>query len=551
MNYEVLAIVVTLYALVIGYLGWLGYKRTKSAADYLVGGREIHPTLMALAYGSTFISTSAIVGFGGVAGMFGMGLLWLTVLNIFIGIFIAFVVFGRATRRIGARLDAHTFPELIGRRFNSRFIQGFAGMVIAVLMPLYTSAVMIGGARFLEVQLKMDFNLALFVLAAMVAAYVFFGGLKGVIYTDALQGALMFAGMLILLFVTYKAVGGFSSHQALTDLWGQIPAGLRGKLAEGGHQGWTSMPGFNSPMWWTLVSTIVMGVGIGVLAQPQLAVRYMTLKSGKELNRALLPGGIFILAMTGIAFVVGALTNLYFWMHNSKISMLMVMEPTAAGPKPNIDKIIPLFIQQAMPEWFGYLFMLTLLAAAMSTLSGQFHAIGTSIGRDVYQQALAKGQHQERTVPLAKLGIFIGFVATMLLCYKLEAGIVAIATALFFGMCAAVLLPAYTSALFWKRATRSGVISGMVSGLLVWGLWVMFIHVKESATLGICKLLFGVDTLAPTPIWAVVDPLIIALPISALVTVIVSLCTKPMPAAQLAVCFDEQQKAPQPETAAV
>ena len=52
-------------SLVNGYLGWLGYKRTHSAADFLVGGREIHPMLMALAYGSTFISTSAIVGFGG------------------------------------------------------------------------------------------------------------------------------------------------------------------------------------------------------------------------------------------------------------------------------------------------------------------------------------------------------------------------------------------------------------------------------------------------------------------------------------------------------
>src|SRR5512140_1232351 len=146
MNLEILTIVVGIYVLACGYLGWLGYKKTKTAADFLVGGREIHPWLMALAYGSTFISTSAIVGFGGAAAMYGMGILWLTMLNIFFGIFIAFVVFGRATRRIGAQLDAHTFPELLGRRYNSRFIQGTAGLIVALLMPLYAAAVMIGGA---------------------------------------------------------------------------------------------------------------------------------------------------------------------------------------------------------------------------------------------------------------------------------------------------------------------------------------------------------------------------------------------------------------------
>src|SRR5512140_568483 len=137
MNFPVLVTVVLVYSAIVAWLGWMGYRGTKSAADYLVGGRQIHPLLMALAYGSTFISTSAIVGFGGQAGSFGMGLLWLTAANIFFGIFVAFASYGPAARRLGAALDAHTFPELLGRRFRSRFIQGFAGATIAVLMPLY------------------------------------------------------------------------------------------------------------------------------------------------------------------------------------------------------------------------------------------------------------------------------------------------------------------------------------------------------------------------------------------------------------------------------
>jgi SSS family solute:Na+ symporter len=522
MNVGLLAVIVGLYVGVTAFLGWLGWRNTKSAADYLVGGRQIHPMLMALAYGSTFISTSAIVGFGGAAALFGLGLLWLTALNIFVGIFIAFVVFGRPTRRLGAKLDAHTFPELLGRRFQSRFIQGFAGATIAVLMPLYAAAVLIGGARFLEVQLQISYPLALLVFAVLVLGYVLFGGLKGVIYTDAFQGALMFGGMAILLFATYSQLGGLGAHDALTRLADHVPRALRGA----GHRGWTAMPAAGSPLWWQLVSTIVLGVGVGVLAQPQLTIRFMTVKSGRELNRALVPGGIFILFMTGVAFVVGALSNVYFWQHQGKIALAVVVDP--ATGKPNIDKVIPIFITAAMPQWFGYVFMLTLLAAAMSTLSSQFHAIGTSLGRDLYQQAIARGRHEERTVPLAKAGFLVAFVVTLVLAFSLAPGVVAIATALFFGMCAAAFLPAYVSALFWKRATGAGVIAGMLTGTGTWAVWVLLFHEKESAALGLCRLLFKAPSLVTGTTWAVVDPIVVALPLSALVTIAVSLATRPI-----------------------
>ena len=71
-----------------------------------------------------------------------MGLLWLTFLNIFVGIFIAFVLFGNRTRIMGYHLDAHTFPEFLGRRYDSKFIQIFSGVIIftghaAVYRPRY------------------------------------------------------------------------------------------------------------------------------------------------------------------------------------------------------------------------------------------------------------------------------------------------------------------------------------------------------------------------------------------------------------------------------
>lgn len=158
---------VLVYLFATAYLGWLGYRGTKTPADYLLAGRAAHPFIMSLSYGATFISTSAIVGFGGVAGLFGLSLLWLVVLNILVGIFLAFVFFGARTRGLGHALDAHTLPELLGRRYQSRFIQVFAGLVIALFMPLYGAAVLIGGSEFLSMALEIPYGAALLVFAAV------------------------------------------------------------------------------------------------------------------------------------------------------------------------------------------------------------------------------------------------------------------------------------------------------------------------------------------------------------------------------------------------
>ena len=212
-------IVILAYLLVLCYLGFLGFRQTQNATYYLLAGRKTHPFIMAMSYGATFISTSAIVGFGGVAGMFGMSMLWLVFCNIFIGIFIAFVFLGGRTRSMGHHLDAHTLPELIGRRYQSKFIQVFAGLVVFLFMPIYAGVVLIGGCEFITSYFGVDYDAALLVFSVIIAAYVIAGGLKAVMYTDALQGAIMMIAMAMLLIFTYNKLGGVTkAHKDLTDL---------------------------------------------------------------------------------------------------------------------------------------------------------------------------------------------------------------------------------------------------------------------------------------------------------------------------------------------
>ncbi len=496
-----MAVLVIIYLAITLLIGYAGYKKTKTTDDYLVAGRSSHPFIIALSYGATFISTSAIVGFGGQAANLGMGLIWLTVLNIGLGILIAFVFFGKKTREIGQRLSAVTFPDLMCKVYRSPLLQYISGFIIVISMPLYTAAILIGGARFIEPTLGISYTSSLLIFAFITAVYVIFGGLIAVMYTDAFQGAIMFIGMSVLLVLTYILVGGVTAgNTALSNMADLVPKALAGQ----GMTGWTSMPLLGSPIWYTLVTTIVLGVGIGVLAQPQLVVRFMTAKDNRSLNRAVLIGGIFILMMTGVAFTVGALSNVYFFQHGGQIAI------DAAGG--NVDSIIPVFINDAMPDIFVALFMLTLLAAAMSTLSSLYHAMGTALICDLW----GRGRECALSLRNNQYGIILMMVASTLLAFALPISIIARATAMFMGLCAAAFLPEFAVGIYAKRPSTRAAIASMVSGAVIWFAWTAFIHTAEAKPLGLCQAIFGTPALLPLP-WSVIDPLVIALPVSLVV----------------------------------
>ena len=383
-------------------------------------------------------------------------------------------------------------------------------------MPIYAAVVLIGAARFMESSLLLNFNVALLVLAIVICGYVLFGGLKGVMYTDALQGSIMFIGMLILLVFIYWVLGGVTeANTALTNMAHLYPPDA---IAEGGT-GWTSFPKLGSPFWWSLVTTTIMGVGIGALAQPQLAVRFMTVKSDKELHRSLLIGAVFIFVMTGSAYVVGSLCNVYFYQHFGQIAIDYV-----GG---NMDSIIPTFISTALPEWFVYIFLLSLLAAAMSTLSSQYHTQGTALGHDIVDAIKNKGDSDEYSdyeisiksiketkigfISISQLGILIAVILSLIIGLSLPGSIVALGTSLFMGLCAAAFLPVYCAALFWKRATKEGAIAGLLSGTFTSLFLLVFVFKKTATGLGICKFIFGVDMLINTMPWYTIDVMIFAI----------------------------------------
>ena len=523
--------VVIVYLIVVGYLAYKGRRKTRTISDYMIAGREMPSGVIALSYGATFVGTTAIIGFGGAAALFGFSLLWLSFFTIVIGIFIAFVFFGKRTRSMGLALNAQTFPEILGERYQSRFIQGFAGMVVFAFIPIYGAAVLIGGARFVEVSLHIPYAVSLLAFSLFLAFCIIMGGIKAVMYTDAFQGIVIFCMMVILCFLTYYLLGGIiPAHQALTAIAPLVPE----SLALEGLQGWTAGLKLGSPFWWIACSSIIYGVGIGTLTQPQLVVRFLTVPSDRELNRAVLVGGIFILVVTGASLTVGPLTNAIFVQRFGEISIAM-----AGG---NVDKIIPLYIHTVMPWWFGPLFLVGIIAASMAALSSQFHVGGTSLGRDFYGKAM--GFQRKSEIFTTQVGITLVIIATVLWGLVLPPSIIALAVAFFLGLCAASFLPLYFLGLYWKGVTRTGAIASMVGGFCMSFVWMILFHNQGSATLGICQALFGTANLVadspPTSwLWKVqfIDPLVIALPISFALCLWVSRKTHKLSKGHLKRCF--------------
>lgn len=607
MNVTLWSLAALVYLAVTLFLGYRGYKLTRTPEEYMLAGRSINPYMMALSYGATFISSSAVIGFGGAAALFGMGVVLTNVMNILLGFFVGFMVMGIRVRAMGRRLDASTFPELLGKRFNSRFIQALSGLIIVLFMPLYTSAVLIGGSRYLEATFHINYEVALISFTVLVALYVVAGGMRGVIYTDVFQAVLIFCGLVILVVYTYAILGGpVEAHRKLAALPGEIdrqfeaakpeltalaPANLNegaftewfldaaGKAAnaavlseserevffaghpdivgmaalmqkypalasklvtlrtgQAGFRGWTRLPQPGSMFFYVLITSLILGMSVGMLAQPQLAVRFMTVKDSGALYRSAIFGALFFSVMFGV-LATGALSNVWFSMseHGGRIAAASV----SAG---NIDLIIPTYINRALPQWFGILFMLTLLAAVMSTLSSQFHLMGTSLGRDFLERGALNLTNQRYTLLLARAGIAVSVLITLVLAYTLPGSIVAVATASFAGLCAASFLPLYVGGMYWRRMTRAGAIASLCVGFCVSVFWFGFVQMSGGRNPAVLSFfLLNRPTIIEGPFlgihWKWVEALIVALPASTLTAIVVSLTTRPESVEHQEKCF--------------
>ena len=524
----IFAAMLVIFAAVTIFLGLYGYRNTKNNSEFLLGRNKTNPLIIGLSYGATFLSASAVIGFGGQAATHGLTVMWLCFLNLFVGLFIAFLVFGPRTRKVGRKLGASTFSDLLGKMYKSKGIRGFTALLIIIMMPIYCAAVLKGGVNSVAVLTGLTdyYDAILIILAVIVGVYVVYGGIIAVMYNDALQAAIMFVGMLVILIVTFNAVGGVTNgFTALSE----IPAAGAGGVLPG-FNGWTEVADFGSNEWMLVVTTFLMGVGLGVLTQPQLIVRFMSAKDDRMLNRSLIVGSIFMFLIVGSAYTSGALSNVFF-MDNHGI----VANNYVAGLGLGTDFIVPQYILEVFDGIFGgdffiCLFLLSLVCASISTISALMHTIGAAGGYDLYTIAenhKHKREKDSQSVRVNRIVTAIMMVLVVVYCYWMPKEIIAKATSLFMGITAAALLPAFCHGLYTKGVPdKMAAIASITVGTVVYMVWALFINSSMSVFMPVCKWITGNAVLFPNTWLAFCDPLVIALPLSIVVFVVMRLISK-------------------------
>ena len=501
-------------------LGWYGYKNTRNNQEFLLGRNKAGPMIIALSYGATFLSASAVIGFGGQAAVHGMSVLWLCFLNLFVGLIVAFLIFGGPTRRKGRALGASTYADLLGKIYRSKGIRAFTAILIIVMMPIYAAAVLKGGVNSLAVITGLTdlYDIILIALAVIVAVYVVYGGIIAVMYNDAFQAAIMFVGMVVILIVTYVHLGGVTAgNEALGNLWdASILEGMDLGTQEG-FNGWTSFADFGSREWLTVVTTFLLGVGIGALTQPQLAVRFMSAKNDRDLNKSLIVGSVFMLAIVGSAYTVGALSNVYFMDTQGQIAFDYITDLGLGTDFIIPEYILEVFSGISFGDVFVSLFLLSLVCAAISTISALLHTMGAAGGYDLYTLYKNKKGHMtgdSQSVNLNRVVIMVIMVLIVVYCYLMPADIIAKATSVFMGMTAAALLPAYFHALYSKDPCRKAAIVSMAVGTASYLFLALFVNAGTSVFLPVCEVITGQAVLFPDSWLASTDALVISLPLS-------------------------------------
>ncbi len=519
----IFGVMAAIFIVITLFLGWYGYKNTRNNEEFLLGRNKTSPMIIALSYGATFLSASAVIGFGGQAAVHGMSLLWLCFLNLFVGLIVAFLIFARPTRRKGRALGASTFADLLGKVYGSKGIRAFTAILIIVMMPIYAAAVLKGGVNSLAVitGLTEYYDYILLLLAIIVAIYVVYGGIIAVMYNDALQAGIMFIGMAAILVVTFVTLGGFTNAVGdLDGLWNSSITDLGSLGVLEGFNGWTNFSDFGSAEWLTVVTTFLLGVGIGALTQPQLAVRFMSAKSDRDLNKSLIIGSIFMIVIVGSAYTVGALSNVYFYDETGMTSYEYI---TSIGL--GTDFIIPQYILEVFHgitfgDVFISLFLLSLICAAISTISALMHTIGAAGGYDLYTLYKNRKGHlsgDSQSVNLNRVCTVVIMVLTVVYCYLMPNDIIAKATSVFMGMTAAALLPAYFHGMYSDRPCKKAALWSIGVGTFVYLFFALFINKGTSIFLPICDLLTGQAVLFPDSFLASTDALIFALPVSIVV----------------------------------
>ena len=508
-----LAIIVFYFALVL-VIGFYLKRFAKTGEDFFLAGREMTAWVAGLAFVSANLGSLELLGWAGSAYQYGiMAAHWY-----WVGAIPAMVFLGIVMMPFYYISKTHSVPGYLKLRYGPE-ASGLSAVTFAVMTILMSGVNMYAMAVVMKVVLGWNINFSIWVSSLTVGVYVAAGGLFSAIFNEVLQFFLIWFGALLIPILGMIETGGWSGMVA------RIHANFPGQ--DFTHM-WAPLGSFaNNPMGINWIG-IVFGLGavqsMGYWTTDFLVVqRVLSAKDIRSAKMAPIIGSYFKMAVPLIVILPGVLGRAVLPMH-------LVPASNMQAGQHSFNEVLPLMLARYCGPGLLGLGITALVAGFMAGMAGNVSAFATVWTYDIYRPFLNKTAADSHYVSMGRWCTIIGLIISIGTAYLVMgfASIMDYVQALF-GFFIAPLFGTVLLGMLWKRVSRAagfwGLLAGTVSSVTMFTLmkldpnsWVQ-VFARSPLAKPLAQDMYQ-------SLWACVT--------CTVVTVLVSLMTKPRPEAELA-----------------
>ena len=464
--------------------------RTKSASDFYTAGGGITGFQNGLAIAGDYMSAATLLGLTALVYTKGVdGYIYM--IAFFAGWPIILFLMAERLRNLGK----FTFADITSYRLNQGKVRTMAAVSSLTVVCFYLVAQMVGAGQLIKLLFGLDYNIALFVVGALMMVYVTFGGMVATTWVQIIKACMLLAGGTLVMILAMSQFG-FSFENLMAKAVSVHSLGEK-----------ILFPGSLLP---DPITALSLGLGLmfGTAGLPHILMRFFTVTNAKEARKSVLYASGFVayffnvILLMGLAAIIIVGQNPEFF-EGGKIGGKII----GGG------NMVAMHLAKAVG---GNLLLGFLSAVAFATIlavvSGLALAGAASISHDIYARVIRKGKATEteelRVSRFASVGL--GLVA-IVLGIAFEKMNVAFMVALAFGIAASANFPVLILSMYWKGLTTRGAIAGGYAGLVAAVLLVLFSKSVWVTVLGNAQALFPYD-----------QPALFSMPLAFLVTFIVS-----------------------------
>jgi SSS family solute:Na+ symporter len=473
-------VIIVIYLAFLAVAGYYAKRKTKTLEDFMVAGRKIGPVLLGLSFGVTYFSAVMVVGGGQFSWLWGIGVVWVATIDVLVGVFLVFVLFGSRTRALGEHFESLTVPQFLSKRYQEPKIQTFTSVVILFFETIYLVSIYMGLSLLLAVAMPgnpLAYYIAVMICGIITIFYLNVGGAHGAIWTDAAESLIMLTGVLCIFFFGIYALGGFD---AFLGTLGEIEA------TEAGAGQLTTFPGAGG---FGVIGYILV-TSFGVWGMPQMITRFYTAEKKKTIRWGLTFSCVWAFIVAIFAWFNGAIARAYFYKNDTKTYNAISAEAGATA--------IPMLMVAVLPPILIGLFLAAITAASLTTGEKVIMIAASGFSIDVYQPRT--GASDDRTLFITKVTTTIVVIVAVFLAFLRPGAVLAICMFAWSAMAATILIP-YVFGLFWKGGTSKAVLWSGAIALISAILW--FFMFRGAAAWAAVGLTYPAELAAMTriPLW--------------------------------------------------